>query len=48
MEDAVERLQDRLEAKGEETTKNKKYMLTKPEENLIKIYENSFLKNWEL
>ena len=23
-------------------------MLTKPEENLIKIYENSFRKNWEL
>ena len=23
-------------------------MLSKPEENLIKIYENSFRKNWEL
>jgi hypothetical protein len=23
-------------------------MLTKPEENLIKIYENSFRKNWAL
>ena len=23
-------------------------MLTKPEENLIKIYENSFRKNWDL